>query len=144
MICLRRTCRSLPGERWGAINWDGVSVPRGFWRTARRGFLGVLTGLLTRIRRLLLDDLGTSPFDGEPLAVLAALITLTSQVPVMTFFPGILSVFLAYLCTWYCFLAFFSLKSKMQRYHWKRFIQGLVTRRHGTCKTGIYIRSFRP
>ena len=46
--------------------------------------------------------------------MLAALITLTSQVPVMTFFPGILSVFLAYLYTWYCFLAFFSLKSEMQ------------------------------
>ena len=49
----------------------------------------------------LLDDLGTLPFDGEPLAVLAALFTLTSKVPVMTFFPGILSVFLGYLYTWY-------------------------------------------
>ena len=86
---------------------------------------------------MLLDDLGTSPFDGEPLAVLAALITLTLQMPLMTFFPGILSVFLAYLYTWYCFLAFFSLKSKMQLYHWKRFIQGLVTRGHGTCIAGI-------
>ena len=63
---------------------------------------------------MLLDDLGTLPFDGEPLAVLAALITSTSQVPLMTFFPGFLPVFLAYLYTWYCFPALFYLKSKMQ------------------------------
>ena len=74
--------------------------------------------------------------------MLAALITSTSQVTVMIFFPGALSVFLAYLYTWYSFLAFFCLKSKMQRYHWKFFIQGLVTRTHGTCITGILHKIF--
>ena len=74
--------------------------------------------------------------------MLAALFTLTSPVPGMTFFPGILSIFLAYLYTSYCFLTFFSLKSEMQGYHWKCFIQGLVTHRHGTCITGIYNQMF--
>ena len=62
----------------------------------------------------MLDDLSTSPFDRELLAVLAALFTSTSQVPAMIFFPGILPVLLAYLYTWYCFPTFFSLKSEMQ------------------------------
>ena len=73
----------------------------------------------------MLDDLGPSSFDGEPLAVLAALFTSTSQVPVFTFFPGILSVFLAYLYTWYCFLAFLSLKSEMQTVPLEAFYSGL-------------------
>ena len=34
--------------------------------------------------------------------VLAALVTSASPVPVMTFFPGLLSGFLAYLYAWYC------------------------------------------
>ena len=63
---------------------------------------------------MLLDDLGLSLFGGAPLAVLVALVTLTSQVLVMTFFHGLLSGFFAYLYTWYCFPALFSLKSKMQ------------------------------
>ena len=125
MICLRRTCRSLPGERRGAINWDGVSVPRGFWRTARRGFLGVLTGLLMRIRRLLLNNLGTSLFGGELLAVLAVLVPSASQMPVMAFFPGFLSGFFAYLCTWYCFPVLFSLENKMQTIPLEAFYSGL-------------------
>ena len=74
---------------------------------------------------MLLDDLGTLPFDGEPLAVLAALITSTSQVPLMTFFPWILPVFLAYLYTWYCFPALFSLKSEMQTVPLEAFYSGL-------------------
>ena len=57
---------------------------------------------------------------GGPLAVLSALLTSTSQVPVLTFFPGALSVFLAYLYTWYWLLMFFSLKIEKKRYHWKR------------------------
>ena len=57
---------------------------------------------------------------GGPLAVLSALLTSTSWVPVLTFSPGALSVFLAYLYTWYWLLAFFCLKIEKQRYHWKR------------------------
>ena len=103
----------------------GGCVPQGLRRTAHREFLAVLPGLCTRTRGLLLNDLGTSPFGGEPLAVLAALITLTLQVPVMTFFPGLLPVFLAYLYIWYCFLAFFSLKSEMQTVPLEAFYSGL-------------------
>ena len=106
-----------------------------------RGTAGRNFSLLTRFRWLSLDNLGSSPFFGEPLAVLAALITLTSQVPVMTFFPGLLSVFLASLYTWYCFPALFSLERRTRQYHWKRFIQGFDTHTHGTYITGIYIRS---
>ena len=69
---------------------------------------------MMRIQRLLLDDLGMLLFGGETLTVLATLITLASQVTVMTFFPGLLSGFFAYLYTWYCFPALFSLKSRMQ------------------------------
>ena len=57
---------------------------------------------------------------GGPLAVLSALLTSTSQVPVLTFFPGALSVFLAYLYTWYWLLEFFCLKIEKKHYHWKR------------------------
>ena len=46
--------------------------------------------------------------------MLAALDTSTLQVLVMTFFPGLLSDFLAYLYTWYCFPALFSLEKRMQ------------------------------
>ena len=63
---------------------------------------------------MLLDNLGRSLFGGEPLAVLAALVTSTLQVLVMTFFPGLLSGFFAYLYTWYCFPALFSLENRMQ------------------------------
>ena len=45
--------------------------------------------------------------------MLAALDTSKSQVLVMTFFPGLLSGFLAYLFTWYCFPALFSLEKRM-------------------------------
>ena len=89
-------------------------------RTAGRNFR-----LLKGFRLLLFDNLGSLPSYGEPLAVLAALITLTLQMPLMTFFPGILSVFLAYLYNWYCFLAFFSLKSEMQLIPLEVFYSGL-------------------
>ena len=57
---------------------------------------------------------------GEPLAVPTALLVSTSQVSVMTFFPGTLSVFLAYLYTWYWF-RFPSVKeTRRQRCYWKR------------------------
>ena len=59
-------------------------------------------------------------FCRDSLAVLAALLLSMSQVPVMTFFSGTLSVFLAYLYTWYWLLDFFRLKIEKQRYHWKR------------------------
>ena len=73
---------------------------------------------------MLLDDLGTLLFGGEPLVVLAALITTALQVPVMTFFPGLLSRFFAYLYTWYCFLALFSLESRMQPIPLEAFYSG--------------------
>ena len=112
------------------VHGDGRSVYSGRAGPSRgTGFLAVLTGLWTRTRGLLLDDLGTSPFGGEPLAVLAALVTSVLQVPVMTFFPGLLSGFLAYLYTWYCFSAL--LRTGCSRYHWKRFIHSLVN----TCWT---------
>ena len=63
---------------------------------------------------MLLDDLGTSLFGGAPLAVLAALVTSTLRVLVMNFFPGLLSGFFAYLYSWYCFPALFSLENRMQ------------------------------
>ena len=63
---------------------------------------------------MLLDNLGMSLFDGAPLAVLAALVTSTSRVLVLTFFTSFLSGFFAYLYTWYCFPVLFSLKNKMQ------------------------------
>ena len=46
--------------------------------------------------------------------VLATLDTSKSQVLVMTFFLGLLSGFLAYLYTWYCFPTLISLENKMQ------------------------------
>ena len=46
--------------------------------------------------------------------MLAALDTLKLQVLVMTFFPGLLSGFLAYLYTWYCFPTLISLENRMQ------------------------------
>ena len=46
--------------------------------------------------------------------MLAALYTSTSPVLVMTFFPGLLSGFLAYLYTWYCFPTLVSLENRMQ------------------------------
>ena len=97
----------------------------------RCGFLGHVDvagardDLLPRDPGKKLDELGPSPFDGEPLAVLAALVKSTSTVPAMTFFPGILPLFLAYLYTWYCFLACFSLKSKMQLIPLEAFYSGL-------------------
>ena len=109
----------------GAVYWDGGGVTRGFQKTVCRGFLTVFTGLLTRIRWLLLDNLGSSPLDGELLAVMAVLVTSASQVPVMTFFPCLLSGFLAYLYAWYCFLALFSLESKMQMIPLEAFYSGL-------------------
>ena len=63
---------------------------------------------------MLLDNLGPSPFDGAPLAVLAAMFTSTWLVLVKTFFPSLLSGFLAYLYTWYGFSALFSIESRMQ------------------------------
>ena len=74
---------------------------------------------------VLLDDLGPSPFDGAPLAVLAALFMSTSLVLVMTFFPSLLSGFLAYLYTWYCFPALFSLESRLQTIPLEAFYSGL-------------------
>ena len=103
-----------PGGRRGALYLFGGCAPRGLRRTAHRDFLAVLPGLCTRTRGLLLNDLETLPFGGETLVVLAALFTSASQVPVITFFPGLLSGFLAYLYTWYCFPALSYLWSKIQ------------------------------
>ena len=72
-----------------------------------------------------MDNLGTSLFGGEPLLVLAALVTPASQVPVMAFFPGLLSGFLAYLYTWYRFPALFSLNNRMQPIQLEAFYSGL-------------------
>ena len=104
------------GMGWCTSGFPEVGLP---------GFLAIFTGLLTRNRWLLLDDLGLSPFGGELLVVMAALVTAVSQVPLMTFFPGILSAFLAYLYTWYCFLALFSLENKMQMIPLEAFYSGL-------------------
>ena len=57
--------------------------------------------------------------------MLAALVTLTLQVLVMTFFPGLLSNFFAYLYTWYCFPALVSLENKMQTIPLGAFYSGL-------------------
>ena len=55
--------------------------------------------------------------------MLAAFLASTSQVSVMTFFSGTLSVFLAYLYT--CFLLFEEREAVLPL---EAFIQGLVTR----------------
>ena len=73
-----------------------------------------------------LEDLGTKFCGGEPLAVLAALVRLALPVPGMTFLPGLLSGFLAYLYTWYCFPKLSSFEKRMQSVPLEAFIQGLV------------------
>ena len=56
--------------------------------------------------------------------MLAALIMSASQVPVMTFFPGLLFGLFAYLYT--VFLLSLVLRVGCSRNYWKLFIQGLV------------------
>ena len=63
---------------------------------------------------VLLDALGTLLLSEEPLAGLATLDTLTSLEFVMAFFPGLLTGFLAYCYTWYCFPVLFNLENRMQ------------------------------
>ena len=104
---------------------DDLSTPDVLVPPRGRGFLAILTGLWMRTQGLLLDNLGTSLFGRGPLAALAALVTSASQVPVMTYFPGLLSGFLAYLYTWYCFPALFSLESRMQTIPLEAFYSGL-------------------
>ena len=108
------------GACWGFVPGDGnrctlhVLVPLwGFSVDGSSGILGSPPQPLAGAPAVLLDDLGTSPFCGAPLAVMATLVTSASQLPVMTFFTGPLSGFLAYLYTWYCFPALYSLKNKM-------------------------------
>ena len=81
---------------------------------AHRGVLGRPPRPLDEAPLVLLDDLGMSPLGWAPLAVLAALVTSTSLVLLMTFFPSLLSGFLAYLYTWYCFPDLNSLENRMQ------------------------------
>ena len=103
----------LPRGRRSEICLDGVVSLRAY-RGQLIGLLAILTGLWKRTRGLLLDYLGTLLLGGERLAVLAALVTSASPVPVMTFFPGLLSSFLAYLYAWYWFPCPFSLKTRIQ------------------------------
>ena len=70
--------------------------------------------------------------------MLAALVTSALPVPVMTFLPGLLSGFLAYLYTWYCFPKLSSFEKRMQSVPLEAFIQGLAYALTGTCVTGIY------
>ena len=74
--------------------------------------------------------------------MLAALLTSTLHVPVLPSFPGTLSVFLAYLYTWYCFLAFFCFKSEKQRYHWKCLFRARLHVNTVPALQVFYIRSF--
>ena len=57
--------------------------------------------------------------------MLAALYMSMMQALVMTFFPGLLSGFLAYLYTWYCFPNLFSLEKRMQSSPLEAFYSGL-------------------
>ena len=62
VICLRRTCWSLPGGRLGTFFWTGGCVPWGFRRTGSPGVLGRPHRPLDEDPTVLLDDLGTSLF----------------------------------------------------------------------------------
>ena len=110
-------------------------MPWGFQRTAHQGSW---PSLPASGQGLLLDNLGTSLFGGEPLLVLAALVTQASH-SFLTFFP----------VSWRaCILGTvfpLSLVSRIgcSRYNWKRFIQGLVYTwiwylRYRYLKTGLY------
>ena len=62
--------------------------------------------------------------------MLAALVTSTSLVLVMAFFSSLLSGFLVYLYTWYCFPALFSLENKIQTIPLEAFFKSLETHIH--------------
>ena len=108
---------------WTGVVYLGVSGGR-----AQRGVLGRPHRILDEEPTGLLAALGTLCLGEEPLAVLAALDMSMSQVLVMTFFPGLLSGFLVYLYTWFCFPNLSSSEKRMQSFLLEAFIQGLVTR----------------
>ena len=134
-ICLLRTCLFFPRDGGASFIWTGLCAS---------GLTEDGSPALGRPYQPLGEDPGAVVGQlehvacyGEPLAVLAALVTSASSVSVMTFFSGLHSVSW---CTYILgtgFLVPLDSRQGFNRCYWMRLFLGFSRGGHGTCITGI-------